>query len=76
MRFAFSDDQVAFRDAVRELLESECTPANLRAAWTNSSGRVPRLWEKLADMGVVGMLAPEKQGGLGLTMVDLVLILE
>ena len=27
-------------------------------------------------MGVVGMLAPEADGGLGLTMVDLVLILE
>jgi len=76
MRFAFTDDQVAFRDAVRELLEKECTPAHVRAAWTNATGRVPGLWDKLVDMGVVGMLAPEAAGGLGLTMVDLVLILE
>jgi alkylation response protein AidB-like acyl-CoA dehydrogenase len=76
MRFAFTDDQVAFRDAVRELLDNECTPAHVRAAWTNTSGRVPGLWEKLTDMGVVGMLAAEEHGGLGLTMVDLVLILE
>jgi alkylation response protein AidB-like acyl-CoA dehydrogenase len=76
MRFAFTDDQVAFRDAVRELLEKECTPAHVRAAWTNESGRVPGLWDKLVEMGVVGMLAPEADGGLGLTMVDLVLILE
>jgi alkylation response protein AidB-like acyl-CoA dehydrogenase len=76
MRFAFTDDQLALRDAVRELLEKECSPAHVRAAWTNATGRVPGLWAKLADMGVVGMLAPEEHGGLGLTMVDLVLILE
>jgi alkylation response protein AidB-like acyl-CoA dehydrogenase len=76
MRFAFTDDQLGFRDAVRDLLEKECTPAHVRAAWTNSTGRVPGLWDKLAEMGVIGMLAPEGSGGLGLTMVDLVLILE
>ena len=76
MRFAFTDDQIAFRGAVRELLDKECTPAHARAAWTSETRRVPGLWTKLADMGVVGMLAPEHQGGLGLTLVDLVLILE
>ncbi len=76
MRFAFTDDQLAFRDAVRDLLEKECTPGHVRDAWTNDTGRVPGLWEQLREMGVVGMLAPEDKGGLGLTMVDLVLILE
>jgi alkylation response protein AidB-like acyl-CoA dehydrogenase len=76
MRFAFSPDQLAFRDAVRDLLEKECTPAHVRDAWTNETGRVPGLWLRLQEMGVIGMLAPEAKGGLGLTMVDLVLILE
>src|SRR3954470_3361649 len=76
MRFAFSEDQLAFRDAVRDLLEKACTPAHVRDAWTNETGRVPGLWEQLRAMGVVGMLASEANGGLGLTMVDLVLILE
>jgi alkylation response protein AidB-like acyl-CoA dehydrogenase len=76
VRFSFTDDQIAFRDAVRDLLEKECTAAHLRGAWTNATGRVPGLWSQLVDMGVVDMLAPEADGGLGLTMVDLVLILE
>jgi alkylation response protein AidB-like acyl-CoA dehydrogenase len=76
VHFAFTDDQVAFRDAVRELLERECTAAHVRAAWTNETGRVPGLWQQLAEMGVVGMLVPESRGGLGMTMADLVLILE
>jgi len=76
MRFSFSDDQLALRDALRDLLVRECTPAHVRAAWTNDTGRVPGLWEQLADMGVVGLLAPEADGGLGMTFVDLVLLLE
>jgi alkylation response protein AidB-like acyl-CoA dehydrogenase len=76
VHFAFSDDQIAFRDAVRELLERECTAAHVRSAWTNASGRVPGLWKQLVEMGVVGMLVPEDRGGLGMTMADLVLILE
>jgi len=76
VHFAFSDEQLALRDALRDLLVKECTSAHVRAAWTNETGRVPGLWEQLADMGVVGLLAPETDGGLGLTLVDLVLVLE
>jgi len=76
MKFSFSDEQVALRDVTRDLLERECTPADLRGAWTNPTGRVPGLWDHLVDLGVVGMLAPEAAGGLGLTFVDLVLVLE
>ena len=76
MRFSFSDEQLALRDALGNLLAKECTPAHVRAAWTNETGRVPGLWEQLAGMGVIGMLAPESEGGIGLTFVDLVLVLE
>jgi alkylation response protein AidB-like acyl-CoA dehydrogenase len=76
MRFAFTDEQLALRDAVRDLLQRECPPAAVRAAWTNETGRVPGLWKKLAEAGVLGLLASEKNGGLGLSEVDLVLILE
>ncbi len=76
MRFSFSDEQLALRDATRDLLAKECTPGHVRAAWSNETGRVPGLWVQLADMGVLGLLAPESAGGLGLTFVDLVLVLE
>ncbi len=76
MRFGFSEDQLALRDATRDLLAKECTSGHLRDAWANSTGRVPGLWEKLSDVGVVGMLAPESGGGLGLGFADLVLVLE
>jgi alkylation response protein AidB-like acyl-CoA dehydrogenase len=52
MRFALSDDQAAFRDAVRDLLAKECTPAVVRAAWDAPAGRLDRgVWDSLDAMG-------------------------
>lgn len=76
MRFAFTDDQIALRDAVRDLLVRECPPAVLRAAWSNADGRSGVVWDRLGEMGVLAVLAPEAAGGLGMTMLDLVLPLE
>jgi len=75
MRFAFTDDQLAFADAVRDLLGKECPPATVRAAWDSATGRSGTLWAQLAEMGVLGMLAPEGTGGMGLAEIDLVQIL-
>jgi alkylation response protein AidB-like acyl-CoA dehydrogenase len=75
VRFAFSEEQLAFRDATRELLAKECTTERVRDAWTNPDGRSGQ-WATLAAMGVVGLLAPEPDGGLGGDEVDLVLLLE
>jgi alkylation response protein AidB-like acyl-CoA dehydrogenase len=76
VRFAFTSEQMALRDGVRALLKRECPPARVREAWTSADGRVPGLWGKLAEAGVLGVLAPEDEGGLGLTEIDLVLLLE
>lgn len=76
MHFGFTDDQLAFRDAVRDLMAGACPPAAVRAAWDGGSGYDPTLWSALADMGVLGLLAPDEAGGLGLDEVGLVLLLE
>ncbi len=75
MHFAFTDQQSEFRDTVRQVLAKECTTDDLRAAYVTPTARTPR-WGVLADLGVVGLTVPESQGGLGLGLVDLVLLLE
>ena len=55
MQFSFSEEQLALRDALRDLLAKECTPAHVRGAWTNETGRVPGLWEQLTAMGVTSI---------------------
>lgn len=76
MEFAFTDDQLAFRDAVRDLLAKECPPAAVRTAWDNADGRSGGAWNALGEMGVLGALVPESGGGLGLTELDVVLLAE
>jgi alkylation response protein AidB-like acyl-CoA dehydrogenase len=76
MHFAFTDDQMLFRDTVRDILTNECSPEAVRDAWTNESGRVRGLWATLAATGVVGLTAPESAEGLGMNEVDFVMLAE
>jgi len=75
MRFAFTDDQILFRDTVADLLANECSPEAVRWAWADDTGRSPELWAALAEMGVVGLTVPEAHGGLGMDELDLLPLL-
>jgi alkylation response protein AidB-like acyl-CoA dehydrogenase len=74
MFFGFDDDQLAFRDAVRDLLDKQCPPEVVRAAWDGDLD--PAVWRSLDEMGVMSILVPEPSGGLGLDERSLVMILE
>lgn len=76
MRFSFEPEQRQFAQALREFLEAECTPKDLRAMAQGEEGRSAERWRGLAEMGVVGLTAPVDQGGLGLDEIDLVLLME
>jgi alkylation response protein AidB-like acyl-CoA dehydrogenase len=91
VRFAFTDDQLAFRDAVADLLAKECPPEVVRAAWpdgTDAHGarkgegaradadRIAKVWADLAEMGVLGIGVSEANGGLGMAEDDWVLLAE
>lgn len=61
MDFSLTPDQVALRDTLRDLLAATVTDL---------------VWERLAEMGLFGLLVDEAQGGLGLTEADAVPLLE
>jgi alkylation response protein AidB-like acyl-CoA dehydrogenase len=85
MRFALSDEQSAFCDAVRRVLADTCPPDAVRAAWggavgehavgSGGDGRVRPAWSALADVGALGVMVPEAHGGLGLGDEDMVPLL-
>ena len=74
MNFDFNEEQYAFRDSVRGFLGDR--PAGVGGAlpWAGESAR--QLWSGIAELGVFSALVPEEFGGLGLTFVDLALVLE
>ena len=76
MDFTFSAEQDDFRAAVRTTLASEAPSTYVRAMIDDPAGVTPEVWAVLADLGWLGVLVPESAGGLGLGMVDLVVLQE
>ena len=76
MDFTFSEDQLLFRDSVRDFLVNEVTPERIRGTWDTDSGRDDALWQQLAEMGLTGLTVPEAHGGLGMSELDFVLLAE
>lgn len=75
MRLLPDPDALEFAASVRELLAEACTSDALRAAWDTADGRVPGLWKRLAEVGVVGLTVPETHGGAGMDLTAAVPVL-
>lgn len=76
MDFTFSADQEALRSSVRELLGRETSPAWVRAMIEDRRGITDDLWQTMAGLGWPGVLVSTDHGGLGLGLVDMVVVLE
>lgn len=76
MHFAFTEDQNAINEAARAMLVDTCEPADLRRLLDSGEALETARWQTIVEMGLIGMLAPEDAGGLGLGLVDLVGIAE
>jgi alkylation response protein AidB-like acyl-CoA dehydrogenase len=74
--FTFSPDQDALRDAVRSFFANEATGAYVRAMADDERGFTDEMWSKVAEMGWPGLLVPEDHGGIGLGLVDMIVVME
>lgn len=75
--FRWSDEQTALRDLARDILDDRATHdrfAELEATGPTVFDR--DLWQSLADAGILGVVVPEAHGGAGLTLLELLLVLE
>ena len=74
----FTDEQIAFRDAVREFAARECGTPEQREALTKgyTDFQNMELYRRIAELGWLGVAIPEEYGGSGGGMVDLCLFLE
>jgi alkylation response protein AidB-like acyl-CoA dehydrogenase len=75
--FTFSPEQGALRDAVQAFLRAEAPNDYVRRmAEHDDAGITPELWRRIVDLGWTGLLVPERLGGLGLGLVDAVVVQE
>jgi alkylation response protein AidB-like acyl-CoA dehydrogenase len=76
MDFGFSEPQEMLRAAARQFLELEFPPDLVRRLSEDALGYSPAIWQKMAQLGWMGLVLPETYGGLGLSFVDLTILLE
>jgi alkylation response protein AidB-like acyl-CoA dehydrogenase len=74
MDFTFTEEQQLMAGAFRELTADICAPPQLRAVFDGGDTQAEARWERLAEMGLFGVLAPEAAGGMGLGDADFVLL--
>jgi alkylation response protein AidB-like acyl-CoA dehydrogenase len=72
--FQFTDEQQQLRGSVREFAEGEISPHVM--VWDEASRFPIEIMPKLAEMGLLGIIFPEKYGGAGLGYIEYVIAIE
>ena len=73
MDFDFNQEQIMFQKSVRDFLEESCGPS-WRRGLLEGKDTAGDLWGKLAELGIFSILVPEEHGGLGLSLIDVTLV--
>ncbi len=77
MNFSFTDEQLMLKDSVEGFLSENADSGIVRQAMASESGVDENLWQKIcAEMYWQAILVPEECGGLGLGLVEAVIVLE
>jgi alkylation response protein AidB-like acyl-CoA dehydrogenase len=74
MDFTIAEDQATLTQGVRDYLAGVHGAEVLRTLDASETRRSDAVWQGLAEMGLPGLLVPETSGGLGLSLLDGVLI--
>ncbi len=77
MRFAFNEEQEMLRSSARSFLEAHSTGDHVRKVMETESGFDPEVWRRICmELGWPCVIIPEDYGGLGMTYVELVALME
>ncbi len=76
MDLGLNEAQQMLKNSAREFLDAECPDTLVREMELDERGYTPELWGKLAEQGWLGLIFPERYGGVELTFLDLSVLLE
>jgi alkylation response protein AidB-like acyl-CoA dehydrogenase len=76
MDFDLSEGQEMFRETARGFLSDACPSTLVREMAADEVGHPLGLWQKMAEMGWMGMVFPEEYGGAGVDFTDFIVVLE
>ena len=76
MDLGLTEEQQMLREFARDFLEKECTEQHVRDMEEDERGYSPELWRKMAEQGWPGLVIPDTYGGVGMTYLDLIILIE
>jgi 3-oxocholest-4-en-26-oyl-CoA dehydrogenase beta subunit len=76
MNFDYSDEQKMLKQGARDFFEKECPKSLVRQMAAEEKGNPHELWQKMAQLGWLGLIFPEKYSGGGGNMIDLIALEE
>src|SRR6266480_3289408 len=76
MDLGLSEEQQMLREFARDFLEKECPETHVREMEEDEKGFSQDLWRKMAEQGWMGLIVPDTYGGVGMTYMDLVILVE
>ncbi len=76
MEFTLDDAQQALQQTVRAMLAEQAPSAYVRAIVDDDRPMGDQLWEHMVELGWVGLLVPEAQGGAGMGLLEMMVVLE
>ena len=74
MNFDLTDERQMLQDGLRRYLSDSYTAVALKDVATSETGMSPAIWAGLAEMGVIGALFGEDEGGFGGAGFDIALV--
>lgn len=76
MDFGWNEEQNMLKDMARKFFEKECPKSIVKEMMTDDRGHVPEIWQKMAELGWLGLIFEERYKGSGGSYMDLIALLE
>ena len=75
MDMKLTEEQAQLKEAAERFMDDECSMDFVREIEKGDVGYSPKMWKQMAELGWLGIDLPERDGGLGMGTLDLVILM-
>ncbi|NQW16414.1 MAG: acyl-CoA/acyl-ACP dehydrogenase [Chloroflexi bacterium] len=76
MDLSLTDTQQMIRNSARDFMTEHIDSDYVRKMESHETGTDKEIWKSLAEMGWTGLLVPESDGGAGMSLIEMAVLLE